>query len=245
MRYGGQSSKLTYDTTLFYGGASASPKVFRNFLGGRLTPISHQTTLKSPLAPKGKGTTLNPFPLANYGALIRPAFEKGGQSYGLRQKFHVQPVYATKEAMEIVHDTLFEAAKKEGLSKLEGFFLGLAFNSVTKTLVEVTNKGGGALSGLEEVPSFWIEQSYTWLNDDDDAKVEAFVKSVNKRISEKIEAAGLRYNFYWMNDSDPDQPVFENYPGHNLKKLKQIRAKYDPSKVYTNLMPGGFKVDRA
>ncbi|KAL7756845.1 hypothetical protein ACKLNR_013838 [Fusarium oxysporum f. sp. zingiberi] len=134
VHYGGSLKKPSYDVTLFYRGECSSPEIFINSLGGPLTP----------LAPKKNGTALNEFPLANYGALIRPAFEAGGQSYGLCQKVYIQPVYATREAMEIVYDTLFTAIQKEGLQ-----------NSTA------TNEGRGALDGLEEVPTFWIEQSYT------------------------------------------------------------------------------------
>jgi hypothetical protein len=45
-----------------------------------------------------------------------------------------------------------------------------------------------------------------------------------------------------MNDAGLGQPIFQNYPAANLAKLKTIRSKYDPNKVFTTLMPGGWKV---
>jgi hypothetical protein len=38
------------------------------------------------------------------------------------------------------------------------------------------------------------------------------------------------------------QRVFESYGAENLERLKKVRRKYDPLKVYTELMPGGWKV---
>lgn len=49
----------------------------------------------------------------------------------------------------------------------------------------------------------------------------------------------------YLNDADLDQPVFAGYPAENVQRLKEIRAKYDPGMIYTNLMPGGFKVAHA
>jgi hypothetical protein len=45
-----------------------------------------------------------------------------------------------------------------------------------------------------------------------------------------------------MNDAGKGQPIFQSYPAANLRRLKTIRTKYDPLRVYTNLMPGGWKV---
>ncbi|TVY81422.1 FAD-dependent monooxygenase yanF [Lachnellula suecica] len=36
--------------------------------------------------------------------------------------------------------------------------------------------------------------------------------------------------------------VFGGYPAENVQELKTIREKYDPNRVYTDLMPGGWKV---
>jgi hypothetical protein len=61
----------------------------------------------------------------------------------------------------------------------------------------------------------------------------------------KLSAAGQAAQYHYMNDAGLGQGIFQNYGAGNLAKLRSIRAKYDPLKVYTNLMPGGWKVDAA
>jgi hypothetical protein len=48
-----------------------------------------------------------------------------------------------------------------------------------------------------------------------------------------------------MNDAGFGQEIFQGYGAGNLAKLQLIRKKYDPLNVYTNLMPGGWKVANA
>lgn len=58
-----------------------------------------------------------------------------------------------------------------------------------------------------------------------------------------LDALNATGSFYYLNEADEGQPVFESYPPENLKGLRKIRQKYDPKRIFTDLMPGGFKVD--
>jgi FAD/FMN-containing dehydrogenase len=49
----------------------------------------------------------------------------------------------------------------------------------------------------------------------------------------------------YVNDADKGQDVFGGYPVENVKALQRIRQKYDPDRVFTDLMPGGWKVAHA
>lgn len=51
--------------------------------------------------------------------------------------------------------------------------------------------------------------------------------------------------FLYLNYSGDTQDVFAGYPADNVERLKSVRAKYDPYLVFTNLMPGGWKVESA
>jgi hypothetical protein len=65
---------------------------------------------------------------------------------------------------------------------------------------------------------------------------------VNANITSQLEAVNATAKYLYLNDADPDQPVFEGYPVENVRRLQLIRDKYDPLMIFTNLMPGGFKV---
>jgi hypothetical protein len=101
------------------------------------------------------------------------------------------------------------------------------------------------LRGCLRSQFFWVEEAITWGDPADDAVIDAFVLDVNADINSKLEQINATRSYIYLNDAETDQAVFQGYPAENLAKLKSIRAKYDPLKIYTNLMPGGFKVEHA
>ena len=88
-------------------------------------------------------------------------------------------------------------------------------------------------------------ENFSWTDPADDAKINAFAIQVTATIEAKLAAAGQAAQYHYMNDAGLGQEIFQNYPAANLAKLKTIRAKYDPLCVYTDLMPGGWKVASA
>jgi hypothetical protein len=229
-RFGHGDTEPEYDTTLFYNGNASRPAIFNDFQGG--------------LLPASNSTNLSPLTMAAFAKLVTPAFQPGGKSYGIQQRFHVMSTLATKESMNIVHDTFFDAAKTK-LSNVTDLFLGLAWNSITTKFIEASNSGDGCPQGVEEVPQFWVEEAYSYHSAEDDAVIEDFVQTVNANITAQLQDVGATAKYIYLNDADADQQVFQGYPAESLQRLKEIRAKYDPGMVYTNLMPGGFKVEHA
>ncbi|KAI8243662.1 Bifunctional solanapyrone synthase [Colletotrichum sp. SAR 10_77] len=200
----------TYSATLFYNGNSTSPTILGDFLGDILTPDNSSKSLSS-------------FTMGKYNQAVLPPFQKGGRSYGSRQRFHLLPIYANKEAMLVAHVLSLQSRR-------------------SATPKEASS---GAIQGIDESPSFWIEQTYSWTNEADDKVVDNFISEFNTKVRERLEPMGVLYPFYYLNEADIGQPVFESYPDGNLDRLKEIRAKYDPGRVFTDLMPGGFKVAAA
>ncbi|EXF78021.1 FAD binding domain-containing protein [Colletotrichum fioriniae PJ7] len=218
----------TYSSTLFYNGNATHPAVLRDFLGDILTPDNSSRSLV-------------PFPMGRYHQAIEPSFREGGRSYGSRQRFHMLPIYANKEAMLIAHDMYFELANAT-FKDTRGGIIGFAFNPITSAFLAATNARPGALQGIDESPACWIEQTYSWTDEADDQVFDTFISEFNTRVRERLEPMGALYPFYYLNEADVGQPVFESYPAGNLDRLKEIRNKYDPARVFTDLMPGGFKV---
>ena len=142
-----------------------------------------------------------------------------------------------------MHDIYFDTLNASGIANtVDSFITGLAFNPVTKPFAAAS---AGGPQGLALEPSFWVEQSISWANADDDAAIEDFVVDVNTNIQSKLVALNATSQYTYLNDADKGQAVFETYGGENLMRLKEIRMKYDPSGVFTELMPGGFKVAKA
>lgn len=231
IQYAPGSSSPSYSATLFYNGNNTSPNILQDFLGGLLTPVN-------------SSNTLSPLSLGQYSRLVNPAFEQGGQSYGQRQRFHLLPILANRDAMQLVHDKYYKAARAH-FNHTQDAVIGLAFNPITKQLLAATNAEPGALQGLDETPALWIELTFSWKHASDDPVVDSFIQSFAAEISSDLANLNAWGSFYYMNEADKGQPVFESYPAGNLGRLKDIRCKYDPKRVFTDLMPGGFKIASA
>ncbi|KAK1726997.1 FAD binding domain-containing protein [Colletotrichum acutatum] len=218
----------TYSSTLFCNGNATHPAVLGDFLGDLLTPDN-------------SARSLAPFLMGRYHQAIEPSFQEGGRPYGSRQRFHMLPIYANKEAMLVAHDMFFELANS-AFKETRGGIIGFAFNPITWAFLAATNAQPGALQNIDESPACWIEQTYSWTDEADDQVFDTFISDFNTRVRERLEPVGALYPFYYLNEADVGQPVFESYLTGNLGRLKEIRNKYDPARVFTDLMPGGFKV---
>lgn len=98
----------------------------------------------------------------------------------------------------------------------------------------------------EDGPHIWYEMSVLYTVERDEEHVSAFLQAVDEEVKKMLAAEGIKQPKYlYLNDADKGQPVFEGYPAGNVRKLKQIRHKYDPEMVFTNQMPGGWKVAHA
>lgn len=231
-RWGPNYTAPSYEATLFFNGTTAPTSgPFADFYSG--------TTLKA----VNDSSTLQPTTLAETARLLRPAFQAGGPGHGFRQKFRVVSIQATKEAARIVHDKFFDSLAANGLAnRAPGFFAGLAFNAVTPTMARAS---AGLPQNIPQESAFWVEQAISWSDEANDAEIEEWISSADAAMEEELLRINGTSRYVYLNDADAGQAVFETYGQESVDRLKEIRAKYDPNKVYTELMPGGFKVDAA
>lgn len=229
-RWGPNYTAPSYEATLFFNGTTAPTSgPFSDFYSG------------AALQAVNDSSTLQPTTLAETARLLRPAFEAGGPGHGFRQKFRVVPIKATKEAARIVHDNFFNTLAANGLAnRAPGFFTGLAFNAVTPTMAR---QSAGLPQNIPDEAAFWVEQSVSWSDAADDAEIEEWLVSADAAMEEELAKINGTNRYLYLNDADAGQDVFASYGKESVDRLKEIRAKYDPNRVYTDLMPGGFKVD--
>jgi len=213
-----------YTSALFYDGTECTQPALANFTA---IPAIENTYGPTTLATYVEGTD----------ALIAD---------GTRQAFQVISSLATAEALSIVHDT-FVASVTADIWGVAGLQASIAFQPVTKNFIQQGINKGGNPQGVDitKAPYFWMVENYSWTDPADDAKIYAFAASVTESIESQLTAAGQAAQFKYMNDAGLGQEIFQNYGATNLAKLQSIRTKYDPLKVYTTLMPGGWKVAAA
>lgn len=149
-----------------------------------------------------------------------------------------------REILSTVHDLFFNAANSE-LAGITGLTTSITFQPVTKGFIENgRSRGGSNPQGVDSnrAPYFWIVQNLSWQSANDDNALRSFAKAIMAKIEGAITARSVAGGYLYMNDAGDGQPVFQSYPCENLKRLKEIRTKYDPLRIYTNLLTGGWKV---
>lgn len=115
---------------------------------------------------------------------------------------------------------------------------------MTKSFLQKSVDSGGNPQGVDilRAPFFWQVLNFTWNLASDDSTVQAAADVITADINRILAKKSYSATYLYMNDAGKGQRVFQSYPAANLRKLKLIRAKYDPLKIYTNLLVGGWKV---
>lgn len=157
--------------------------------------------------------------------------------------FRVLSLVVNREAVSTVHD-MYIAAAGEALGGVVNATASITFQPVTEEFIQHGIDNGGNPQGVDinDAPYFWVVENVSWQEAGDDETVRSFSKEISTSIEAALKADGVAGGYLYMNDAGDGQPIFENYPAANLKRLKAIRTKYDPLRIYTNLLVGGWKV---
>lgn len=82
-----------------------------------------------------------------------------------------------------------------------------------------------------------------WNDVSDDERILAAGQNMVDRSTAAAKARGLDNPFLYQNYAALKQDVFPSYGEDNLARLKDISAKYDPSRVWQKLQRGYFKLE--
>lgn len=216
------ANETVYAAAKFYDAAVVNTTVFQNFTAPIMPPLVDTFAYQ---------------PLSSYLAQTDPL-----QPDGLRQEFRAVPFVVNQTGVTYVHDTFLSQIGQ--LSAVTGLTASFTFQPVTAQFIQAGINAGDNPQGVDitRAPYFWVVFNWSWEDAADDAAVYAFAVSITQQIDAQLTAWELQGGYTYMNDAGLGQRVFQSYPAANLAKLKAIRAKYDPAKVFTNLLPGGWKV---
>lgn len=212
-----------YAAAKFYDSLTNSPTAFENFTAPRLPPVADSYALQ---------------PLAEYIAATDAL-----QPNGLRQAFRTLSSIVNREAVQEIHDTFISGVTSK-LAGVAGMQASITFQPVTKSFLQKSVDSGGNPQGVDvsKGPFFWMVENWTWTNASDDVAVQAAADAITADIKARLVQKSHSAGYLYMNDAGKGQRVFQGYPAANLRRLKLIRLKYDPLKIYTNLLVGGWKV---
>jgi len=169
-----------------------------------------------------------------------------------RYLFHAEASVATLAAIETMHEILFRMAPKLIASVPSLANAGVSVQPIPISAIEVGKSDPDRLKGnsfglKSGEAQLWYTFSIGWGNPADDAAVDAWAKELGDTLENEFRAKEMLPNdgrsFRYMNDAQGGQDVFSAYGPKELKKLKEIREKYDPEgQVFgkNGLASGGF-----
>ncbi|KIM95616.1 hypothetical protein OIDMADRAFT_171036 [Oidiodendron maius Zn] len=97
------------------------------------------------------------------------------------------------------------------------------------------------LTGREGKFFIIINLRVTWDNADDDARVYSEIKQLIATIEREVGSLGSLDPFVYLNYAAPWQKPISSYGQASVERLTRIREEYDPQRVFTNTVSGGFK----
>lgn len=87
---------------------------------------------------------------------------------------------------------------------------------------------------------FSIDWADSRLSNQTYALAQTLLAGLDKLASQQ----GLLRNFKYANYADPSQDVFASYGVNNTEFLRRVSVKYDPTSVFQQRVPGGFKISK-
>ena len=84
-----------------------------------------------------------------------------------------------------------------------------------------------------------------WKKEEDDALMYEAMRVWEDRVRQVTRERGTDDPFMYINFSGPHQKPLCGYGEQNLRFLRAVARKYDPERVFQELVPGGFKLDDA
>ncbi|KAI8622987.1 hypothetical protein F5Y19DRAFT_483234 [Xylariaceae sp. FL1651] len=81
-----------------------------------------------------------------------------------------------------------------------------------------------------------------WAESSDDALMNQIAENMVADIDAAAKSLGQHYDWKYLNYASPWQNVTQSYGAANVKRMRHVSKKYDPSGVFQKNVPGGFKL---
>ncbi|KAK8113136.1 oxidoreductase- FAD-binding [Apiospora sp. TS-2023a] len=87
-----------------------------------------------------------------------------------------------------------------------------------------------------------LHLTMSWTNAIDDATAHRTIRDLVATIQRDVGNLGAVDSFQYVNYAAPWQQPIKSYGISSVGRLQQVREMYDPTHVFTDLVPGGFKI---
>ncbi|TGJ86627.1 hypothetical protein E0Z10_g2184 [Xylaria hypoxylon] len=169
--------------------------------------------------------------------------QAGAWSYGATLTFNNDKRIAQR-AVEL-HAELVESAKE--LMAPEDFFTQMFLQPLPSYRWPFGKRNGGNVLGLDDLKNNALLYTAGIGILTDDAPLEeahALVKEMKTKLVDYAKSVQGDMDFIYMNYADADQDPLRSYGAANIKFIKDVAAKYDPTGVFQTCVPGGYKISK-
>lgn len=87
-----------------------------------------------------------------------------------------------------------------------------------------------------------VELAISWSAAEDDDIIDMAAKALIATIQQDVGKLGALDPFIYINYAAPWQKPISSYGKASVDRLLKVQRQYDPRRVFTNLVPGGFKL---
>jgi hypothetical protein len=122
----------------------------------------------------------------------------------------------------------------------------ISIQAITEGQLKGMQKNGGNALGLDtsKGPYFIMNMSAKFQNAADEATISKFFSTIIKTVKAEAKNNGLDNEFIYMNYASQFQDPLASYGAANVRRMKAVSKKYDPSQVFQKLHPGYFKLTK-
>ncbi|KAL2876528.1 hypothetical protein SGCOL_008337 [Colletotrichum sp. CLE4] len=122
----------------------------------------------------------------------------------------------------------------------------IQIQAITKSQLELMQRNGGNPHGLggQPRPLGFVNLWSRWQNAKDDDAIYRAQQRMEERINKVADEMGLASGYKYTNYASQFQDPFAGYGQDNKDRLRSISQKYDPTGMFQELSPGGFKVTK-
>lgn len=87
-------------------------------------------------------------------------------------------------------------------------------------------------------------QTIQWTSAADDALINGGAREIWRQADELAVEMGMMRDWVYLNYAAPDQDPLGSYGEGNVRVLREVSRKYDPTGLFQTSVPGGFKLWR-
>lgn len=139
------------------------------------------------------------------------------------------------------------------MSKIASVVWGLGFDPLPPGLylrhppgtnaLGIVRRGGGDDEGHRRNEALLIVHlTVSWTDAEDDYLVDRAARDLVATVQREVGALGALHPFVYSNYAAAWQDPFAGYNRTELERLRRVRRVFDPRELFTELVPGGFKI---